>query len=104
MGVANHRGDGVYERLRHGASDFGGKPVETVPLLRAEGNRVIAVVVDPVAGPDLTIVALARRNPISFWLWEVLLNRRSMAASTVHRLFGSFPRLGGMAVGRKSNH
>ncbi len=35
-------------------------------LLRAEGDRVIAVVVDPVAGPALTILAPMRRNVISF--------------------------------------
>ena len=34
-------------------------------LLRAEGDRVIAVVVDPIARPGLTIVAVARRNAVS---------------------------------------
>jgi hypothetical protein len=76
VGVANHRGDGVDDRLGDGASDFGWKPAEVVPLLRAEGNRVIAVVVNPVAGPDLTILAVARWNVVSFWLWEELPNRR----------------------------
>ena len=64
-------------RLRDGASDFGWKPAEVVPLLRAEGDRVIAVVVNPVAGPDLMILAVSRRNVVSFWLWEELPNRRS---------------------------
>ena len=41
-----------------------GKPAEAVALLGAEGDRVIAVVVDPVAGPDLKIVAVARRRAI----------------------------------------
>ena len=76
VGVANHRGDGVDDRLRDGASDFGWKPAEVVPLLRAEGDRVIAVVVNPVTGPDLTIVAVARWNVISFGLWEEFPNRR----------------------------
>jgi hypothetical protein len=72
--MANHRGDGVDERLRDGSSDFGWKPAEVVALFRAEGDRVIAVVVDPVTGPDLTILAVARRNAVSFGLWEVLPN------------------------------
>ena len=64
VGMATHGGDGVDERLRDGASDFGWKPAEVVSLLRAEGDRVIAVVVNPVAGPDLTIVAVARWNTL----------------------------------------
>ena len=59
VGVTNHGGDRVDDRFRDGASDFGWKPAEVVSLLRAEGDRVIAVVVNPVTGPDLTIVAVA---------------------------------------------
>jgi hypothetical protein len=68
VGVADHGGDGVNDQFRDGMSDFGWKPAE-VPLLRAEGDRVIAVVVNPVAGPDLTILAVARWNVVSFRLW-----------------------------------
>jgi hypothetical protein len=71
-----HGGDCVDYGLPDGASDFGWKPAEVVPLLRAEGDRVIAVVVNPVAGPDLMILAGSRRNVISFWLWEELPNGR----------------------------
>ena len=67
VSVANHRGDGVDDRLRDGASNFGWKPPEVISLFRPEGNRVIAVMVDPIAGPDLTILTLTRRNMISFW-------------------------------------
>ena len=71
VGVTNHGGDGVDDRLRNGASNFGWKPTEVVPLLRAEGDRVIAVVVNPVAWPDLTILAVTGWNLVSFWLREV---------------------------------
>jgi hypothetical protein len=74
VGMANHGGNGVDERLGDGASDFGWKPAEVISQLRAEGDRVIPVVIDPVARPHLTIVAVARRNRVSFWLWEVLPN------------------------------
>jgi hypothetical protein len=74
--VANHGGDGVDERLGDSASDFDRKPAEVVSLLRAEGDRVIAIVVDLVAGPDLTLLAVSPRNVISFGLWEELPNRR----------------------------
>jgi hypothetical protein len=79
VGVANHGGDRVDDGLRDGPSDFCWKPAEVVALLSAKGNRVIAVVVNPVAGPDLTILALTRRNVISFWLREELPNRRFQA-------------------------
>ena len=79
VGVANHRGDSVNDRFRNSASNFGREPAEVVSLLRAEGDRVIAVVVNPIAGPDLTILAVARWNVISFWLWEELPNRRFQA-------------------------
>ena len=68
--MANHRGDGVDDGFWDGASDFSWKPPEVVALLGAEGNRVIVVVVDPIARPHLTIVAVVRRNAVSFWLWE----------------------------------
>ena len=58
VGVANHGGNSADDRLRDGASDFGRKPAEVISQLRAEGDRVIAIVVDPVAGPDLTILAV----------------------------------------------
>jgi hypothetical protein len=61
VGMANHGSDRVNERLGDGASDFVWKPTKVVALLCAEGNRVIAVVVDPVAGPGLSIVTVARR-------------------------------------------
>jgi hypothetical protein len=67
-------GNGVDKRLGDGPSNFGWKPAEVVSLFRAEGNRVIAVVVDPVAGPDLTIVAVMRWDLVSFWLREVIPN------------------------------
>jgi hypothetical protein len=63
--MANHRGDGIDDGFGDGASDFGWKPAEVVALLGAEGNRVIAVVVYPVTGPDLTIVAFPRRDTVS---------------------------------------
>jgi hypothetical protein len=59
MGVANHRGDGADNGFRDGANNFSWKPAEVVVLLRAEGNCVISVVVDPVARPRLTIMAVA---------------------------------------------
>ena len=62
MGVADHRGDGIDDGLRDDTSDFGRKPAEVIAFLSAEGDRIISVVVDAVAGPDLTIMALARRN------------------------------------------
>lgn len=52
VGVANHRGNGIDDGFRDGASDFGWKPTEVVTLSRAEANRVIAVVVDSVTGPS----------------------------------------------------
>ena len=76
VSVANHRGDGVDDRLRDGASNFGWKPPEVISLFRPEGNRVIAVMVDPIAGPGLTILTLTRRNMISFGLWEEFPDRR----------------------------
>ena len=60
MGMANHEAMVLMTRLRDCATDFGWKPAEVVALLRGEGNRVIAVVVDPIARPFLTIVAVAR--------------------------------------------
>jgi hypothetical protein len=72
--MTNHGGNGVDERLRDSSSDFGFKPAEVVALLSAKGNRVIAVVVNPVTAPDLAILAVARRNAVAFWLWEVLPN------------------------------
>ncbi len=48
----------------------------------------IAIVVNPVARPDLTILALARRNAVSFWLREVLPNRR-FRGHKVARCYGS---------------
>ena len=68
--------DCVDDRLRNSASNFGWEPAKIVPLLRAEGDRIIAVVINPVAGPYLTILAVSRRNVISFWLWEELPNQR----------------------------
>jgi hypothetical protein len=76
VSLANHRGDSVDDGFRDGASDFGWEPAEVVALLGSEGNRIIAVVVDPVTRPGLAIVAVSRRNVISFGLWEELLNRR----------------------------
>ena len=74
VGMADHGGNRVDKRLRDGAGDFGWKPAEVISQLRAEGDRAITVVVDPVTGPDLTILAGARRNAVSFWLWEILPN------------------------------
>jgi hypothetical protein len=91
VGVANHRGDGVDDRLRDGASNFGWKPAEVVPLLRAEGDRVIAVVVNPVAGPDLMILAVSWRNVISFWLWEEPPNRRFRGHRVAKSAFSDSP-------------
>jgi hypothetical protein len=76
VGVANHRGDCVDDGFRDGARDLGGKPAEVVALFRTEGNRVIAVVVGSLTGPSLTILAVAWWNAVSFWLWEVIPNRR----------------------------
>ena len=58
----------VDDRLRDSASDFGWKPAEVVALISAKGNRVVAVVVNPVTGPDLAILAVAWRNAVAFWL------------------------------------
>jgi hypothetical protein len=71
VGVANHGGDRVDDGLRDGASDFCWKPAEVVALLSAKGNRVIAVVVNPVAGPDLMILAVSRRNAVAFWYSQI---------------------------------
>jgi hypothetical protein len=38
--MANHRGNGVDDGFREGASDLGWKPAELIALLGAEGNRV----------------------------------------------------------------
>jgi hypothetical protein len=44
VGMANHGSNGVDERLRNSASDLGRQPAEVISLLRAEGNRFIAIV------------------------------------------------------------
>ena len=58
----------IDDGFRDGARDFGWKPAEVVALLGAEGDRVIAVVVDPVTGPSLAIMALSRRNAVAVLL------------------------------------
>jgi hypothetical protein len=59
MGLEDNARDAVDDRFGNGPRDFSRQYSEILASHRAKGNRVIAVVVNTVAGPDLAILAVA---------------------------------------------
>jgi hypothetical protein len=76
MSREDHAGNGIDDRFGDRARYFGRKRPEVLPSFRAEGNRSIPVIENPVACINLPVLPILRRYAVPLGLWKVVPYRR----------------------------